>query len=220
MPERQHFNRALQELNQEIAKMGTLVEESLYKAIQAFEQKDVETAEQIIKDDVKINNCQQEIEDRCTVLIATEQPVAKDLRRILTTLKIVSNLERIGDHAVHLARATKRLFKEKYLEAIINMIPPMAEIGLGMVREVITAFISNDSEKAIAIAKKDDELDKAHKKVFASLIKQMQSNPENVLQGADLLLVIRFMERLGDHVTNICEWIVFCDTGKHVELNR
>jgi phosphate transport system protein len=220
MTVRQHFQEALREMNQDVLKLGTLVEEALRKAVRAFQDKDTEAAEQIIRDDDQINNMQLQLEDRCVVLIATEQPVATDLRRLMTSVKIVSNLERIGDHAVHMARATIRLKDETYIKPIINRIPQMAEIGITMVHEALTAFINADVDKAVEISKRDDELDEMHAKVFSDLTAAMMSDANTVLQATSLLLIIRFLERLGDHVTNICEWIVFSNTGKHVELNR
>lgn len=219
MPYRQHFSDSLREVTQDILKMGTLVEEALQKSIQAFEEKNTELAEEVIRADVEINDLQLAIEDKCTILIATENPVASDLRKLITGIKIVSNLERIGDHAVHLGKTTIRLANEGYIEQMVELIPAMAEMGLSMVRDTLTAFLNNDSKLATDIANRDEELDRFHKKIFSNLLDFMKKDPKYVDQATDLLFVIRFLERLGDHVTNMCEWIVFCDTGEHVELN-
>ncbi|RKX79513.1 MAG: phosphate transport system regulatory protein PhoU [Spirochaetes bacterium] len=217
---REHFNKEMDELNQEILKMGTLVQESLRKAIEALEDKDSASAKKIIADDERINVLQQEIEDRCAALIAREQPVASDLRRIITVLKIVSNLERIGDHSVHMAKTTIRIANQNSLDPIIHMLPSMAEIGISMVGDALTALLNSDTEKAREISKRDDQIDDFRNRLFHEVIVYMKNNPDIIPQATDLLFIIRFLERLGDHVTNICEWIVFSNTGKHEELNR
>ncbi len=217
---RQHFNEALDELNQEILRMSTLVEEAIHKSVAAFENKDVEAAEKIIAGDMEINTMQAVIEDKSTVLIATEQPVATDLRRIVAIIKIVSNLERIGDHTVHLAKATIRFAKEPYIERIAGMIPRMADIGITMIRDAVDAFVNKDLEKAKRTADLDEKIDALHKSLFEILIDAMKEDTRHIEQATEFLFINRFMERLGDHVTNMCEWVVFAITGEHIELNR
>lgn len=219
MPYRQHFQDSLKEVAQDILKMGTLVEEALQKGISAFEEKDMELAKLVIEGDNEINNLQFAIEDKCTILIARENPVASDLRKLITSVKIVSNLERIGDHAVHLGKTTIRLANEGYIEQMAELIPAMAEMGISMVRDALTAFLNNNAELAKDIALRDDALDQFHRKIFANLLDFMKRDAKYVDQATDLLFIIRFLERLGDHVTNMCEWIVFSATGEHVELN-
>jgi phosphate transport system protein len=220
MPTRQHFRDALQEVHEEILRMGALVEEALQKALQAFEEKDIIAAEKIIAKDDEIDSAQLLIEDRCTVLLATEQPVASDLRHLITAIKIVVNLERIGDHAVHLSKTTIRLANDPYIQPIRDMIRPMADLGIEMVRDVLTALSEHSADRAKEVASRDDEIDKMHTELFNSFINFMKDNPDYALQTTDLLFLIRFLERLGDHVTHICEWIVFQETGKHMELNK
>ena len=143
-----HFTEALENLNQEIVKMSTLVEEAIQRAVEAFENKDTDTANKIIEGDEVINKLHISIEDTCTMLIATEQPVATDLRRIITVIKIASNLERIGDHAVHLSQTTIRLAQDAYIDRVTGLIPHMADIGLAMIRDAIDSFVQRDVEKA------------------------------------------------------------------------
>ncbi len=219
MPVRIHFSEALEELGQEIVRMSTIVEEAINKSVAAFEAKDVKTAEMIIKNDQDINNIQLAIEDKCTILLATEQPVAADLRLIVVVIKLASNLERIGDHAVHLARTTIRLAGQSYIDRVTGMIPKMADIGLTMVREAVNAFIQKDIEKAKKAAQLDERIDEMHKEVFRILIESMKEDKEKIEQATDLLFINRFMERLGDHVASMCEWVVFSMTGEHIELN-
>jgi len=217
---REQFNQQLDELTSKLVHMGTLVVESLQKAIKAFINKDAEAAQKIIEEDEKINAIFIEIEEKATILIATEQPVASDLRRIMSIVKTSNNLERIGDHSVHLGKSTIRLKDEKYIEPVISMIPHMAEICIGMVNDAITAFMNSDVELAVEISKRDDQIDRLHEKLFDDIIQIMKTDPDIILQATDLLFIIRFLERLGDHVTHICEWIVYMSSGDHVELNQ
>ncbi len=219
MAMRIHFNEALDELGQDIVRMSTIVEESINKAVDAFETKNVKTAEEVIENDRKINNLQLTIEDKCNVLIATEQPVAGDLRLIITAIKLAGNLERIGDHAVHLAKTTIRLSGQQYIDKVTGLIPKMADIGLNMVREAVNAFVQKDVEKAKAAAVQDRQIDILHKEVFQILINTMKERTDTIEQATDLLFINRFMERLGDHVASMCEWVVFAMTGEHIELN-
>lgn len=220
MPMRTHFNEALEELNRDVVKMSITVEEAIDRALTCFKTRDTEMARVIISDDDKINTMQLEIEDRCTVLIATEQPVASDLRSIITVIKLASNLERIGDHAVHLAQTTIRQAKYKYIEKVVGLIPQMGQIGVSMIRDAVDAFVTHNPDKARQTAERDRKIDNLHMELFQALITHMQDNPDSIPQGADFLFINRFMERLGDHVTNMCEWIIFSNTGNHVDLNR
>jgi len=158
MYSRQHFDEALRELNQEVLRMGTLVEEALRKSVKALVDKNPALADEVIAGDGDIDNFQLEIEDTCTVLIATEQPVAADLRQIVATLNVLNDLERIGDQAVHIAEVMKRLYDEPYMKPLID-IPRMAEIAEGMIHDGLTAFVNNDPRAAERVAARDDELD-------------------------------------------------------------
>jgi len=216
---RQHFSEELKALNQEVLKMGTLVEEAIRKAIICLIDQDIELAKRIIDEDEGINEMEVSIEDRCTILIATEQPVASDLRHIITALKIVTQLERMGDHAAHIAKAAVRLSEEVYMKPLID-IPRMSEIVIKMIHDVLTAFINSDAELAIEVARMDASIDKLHHQVMTEIWGYMKADSRYVKQSTSFLFISRFLERLGDHVTNISEWIVYNNTGKHVELNR
>jgi len=218
MPTRKIFNEEIKNLYQDILKMGTMVEDALRKGMRTFSEKDIDAARQIIKDDEKVNDMQLALEDRITILIATEQPVARDLRLLVSMLKFVSNLERMGDHAVHLSRATIRLQDQRYVIPLSDL-ERMAEIGIAMVHDVLTAFMESSTDKAFEIAKNDQLIDELYRKVIENLLNIMRQNPDAVEQATSLLFMSRFLERLGDHVTNLCEWIVYTEQGKHVELN-
>ncbi len=215
MYSRQHFDDALEALNQEVLRIGTLVEEALRKSVKALVDRNIDLANEVITGDKKIDAYQLEIEDKCTVLIATEQPVAADLRQIVATLNVLGDLERIGDQAVHVAEVMKRLYGEPYMKPLID-IPRMAEIAEGMIHDALTAFVNNDSDAAREVAARDDVLDELHSQVLRELLTYMMEDPGKISQGINLLFLSRWLERSGDHVTNICERIVFLATGRHV----
>jgi len=219
MGTRQAFEEGLAALNQEILRMGVMVEEALRRAVESLVNKDGELARAVVAGDAAINQVEQEIEDRCIVLIAREQPVATDLRKLITSLKIVTQLERMGDHALHVAKGTLRLLPETYMKPLID-IPRMAEIGIGMIRDVLTAFLDNDAERAREVASRDRLVDELHNQVMREVFTYMMENSKFISQSISLLFISRFLERVGDHVTNICEWVVYSATGERVELNQ
>jgi phosphate transport system protein len=218
MGTRQVFAEELSALHQEILRMGVMVEEALRRAVESLVRKDGELARAVVAGDAAINRMEQEIEERCVVLIAREQPVATDLRKLVTSLKIVTQLERMGDHALHVAKGTLRLLPETYMKPLID-IPRMAELGIGMIRDVLTAFLDNDAERAREVAQRDQQIDELHTQVMREVFTYMMENTSFISQSISLLFISRFLERVGDHVTNICEWVVYSATGERVELN-
>jgi phosphate transport system protein len=218
MGARQSFEEEMDSVNQEILRMGVMVEEALRRAVDSLVNRDGELARAVVAEDLNINRMEQEIEDRCVVLIAREQPVATDLRKLVTSLKIVTQLERMGDHALHVAKGTLRLLPEAYMKPLID-IPRMAGIGIGMIRDALTAFLDNDADRARAVALRDREIDELHNQVMREVFTYMMENNKYISQSISLLFISRFLERVGDHVTNICEWVVYGATGERVELN-
>ncbi|MBN2737793.1 MAG: phosphate signaling complex protein PhoU [Spirochaetales bacterium] len=216
---RKTYQGQLEKLDKAILKMGVFVEEALHKAITALIEEDCDMAEAIIFEDEKINTLEIEVEDICIALIATNHPVAGDLRHIITSMKIASQLERMGDHAVHIAKNVIRL-KEKYISRLLNSIPREGEIVIRMLHEVISAYVKKDVEKAMEIAKMDKEVDELHYDNSKKIIELMLSEKEYVKPGAGFLFIDRFFERLGDHIVIICEWIVYSVTNEHRELNE
>lgn len=219
METRASFHQGMDTLRQEILEMGVRVEEALRKAVGSLAVQDVAAAREAVAADEPINVMETRIEDHCIALIATEQPVAQDLRRIVTGMKIVTQLERMGDHARHVAKATLRLAGEPLMKPLID-IPRMGELCAAMVRDVLTAFVNSDVERARSVAVRDAEVDGLHKQVVREVLTYMMSQPSLVAQGMELIYVSRYLERVADHVTNIAEWIVYCETGKHTELNE
>ncbi|HUX12773.1 MAG TPA: phosphate signaling complex protein PhoU [Spirochaetia bacterium] len=215
---RQHFSANMSQLYQNILRMGTMVEEALKKSLVAISNHDMELARQVIDEDIRIDEMQARIEDQCALLIATESPVASDLREIITAVKIVSNIERIGDHARHIARAVDKL-KSPALLATVPKFRKLAELGIGMIHDAVTAFVEQDADRAREVADRDDLIDDLHAELYREIVAIMTHDGTLVEEGITMTLLARFMERLGDHVTNICEWIVFAKQGKHIELN-
>lgn len=216
---RHKFQEELRKLVQSIERMSVLVEESIRKAFHALEVGDKTLAQQVIDQDERIDEMQRDVEYQCTTIIATEQPVAGDLRELITAVKIVSNIERIGDHARHLARSVISVDPEHMAFALADL-KRMADIALGMLEEAITGFAGRDGEQARAAAARDDEIDEIHATLQKKITDRMKEEPGFVEDGSTLLFLNRFMERFGDHVTNICEWVNFSQTAEYVELNE
>lgn len=219
METRLQLDQQLGELYQQILRMGAMVEEALQKAVEALQTDNQELAELVSAEDAKIDLLHIAIEDMSTQIIALEQPVATDLRELITATKLASDLERIGDHARHIARRVNKLPKEM-LEKAVPSIDEMAKVGISMLHDSLSAYVDQDEAKAREVAKKDDAIDAAHKKLYKSLVAMMQEHPEWIEQGVELMFLNRYMERLGDHVTNMCEWVIFARSGEHVELNK
>lgn len=219
MDARLHFTNELNLMYRDVVQMGTLVEEALGKALTAVTNNDHELAEQVQHDDQHIDTLQFALDKRCTEIIATEQPVATDLREILVAMKISTDLERIGDHARHLVRGIDQLTDSAFRETLPRF-AEMTEKGIAMVHDSITAYVNHDAEQAREVARRDDEIDRMHRSLYRELLGLIAANPDRVETGTSLVFLNRFLERLGDHVTNMCEWIVYAKSGEHVELNK
>ncbi len=208
----------MEELNKEILMMGVYVEEALKKAIDALKNQDVNLAEEVIKEDERINALEIELFDKVAIVLATEQPVATDLRHLMGAIRIITDLERAGDYAVHIAEGAVRLAGETYLTPL-RQIPEAGDEARQMLRDALTAFVNSDEGLAREVAARDDILDKLHKKLLKKMLKYMNKDDEaDIEQATTLISLARFLERLGDHVTNICEWVIYSKTGEHVEL--
>jgi phosphate transport system protein len=215
---RNYFDKELQELHLLMLKMCTEVEEALINTVYALKNKDINMAQAVIDGDDVIDDMEYIIEERCLKLIALQAPMAKDLRFIATAMKIITDLERIADHAVDIAKITIRLADEKYIKELID-IPRMGEITTRMIKESIDAYVNQDAEKAKEVAKIDDEVDALHKQIFRELLLIMMEDPKKISQATNFLFVSKSLERIGDYVTNICEKIIYAVTSEHVNLN-
>jgi phosphate transport system protein len=215
------FSQELDKLRHDILAMATRVEENLGKARVALRTSDAELAQEVRANDTTIDTMQLRIEDEAAIIIATQQPVARDLRELVTIFKITSNIERVGDHAVHLARAAKKLAKKKDspFRAQENL-EKMAETGQEMLRAAITAFMAKDAEAARKASEMDTIIDDEHKTLTEDVLRVMKKNPDLAKGAIQMLHTSNQLERLGDHITNICEAIIYMIEGKHEELNE
>lgn len=213
------FDKSLLELHDDLMRMGGIVESQIYSSIDALVKHDYELAKKVIRDDDIVDNINKEIEDKCIRLIAKEQPLATDLRNIFTTSKIVTDLERIADHAVDIAKITIRLKNEVYIKELID-IPKMTDIIKTMIKESLDAYVEGDTKKAYDVCKKDDKVDYIYNQVFTELLLLMSKDASIINQATQFLFVCKFLERIADHVTNICEWTIYLITGEQVDLNE
>lgn len=207
-------------LNSELMEMATLVEKQIYNSIKSLKNQDIALANLVIKDDDKVDDFQRDIEEKCIKIMATESPVAKYLRSVYTTSKIVTDLERMADHAVDIAKITTKLEGATLSDDVMNRIWEMVDIVTSMIKKAIEAYINGDVDYAYEICNMDDKVDDLYRGVFEIVIKKMILDNSMINQGTQILFVSKYLERIGDHVTNICEWIVFFKKGKYVDLNE
>lgn len=218
MEPREKYHQELESLRASIQEMAKLSIEQLYRGLEAIETGNKGLAKKVIAADQKVDAFQLAIDDTCVKLIATEQPVAGDLREIVSSIKIVSSIARIGDHAKHLAKGTKRL-SDVGRQQFFPIIKNMAMKGIRMLEIAIEAFVQQDISLANAAASLDNEIDDLKKSLSKKVIAFMKGDPENIEEGTNILFLNRFMERLGDHVANLCECVHFAGTGEHIDLN-
>ena len=215
---RHDYENKLRTIHEKILFMGILIEEAFRKALKALKVNDNKLAREVMDEDKKIDDLQTEIEDDCVKIIAMEAPVATDLRIVITTLKIVSELERIGDHARHLAKMIGKL-SDKQLTLAMPYISNMINAGLDMIKDALKAFVEKDASLAEEVARRDDFIDKQHRELYKTCVNMIKTSPEKLDQEIPLLFLNRFLERIGDRVTNICEWIIYAKQGKRLDLN-
>lgn len=211
------FHKRLREIQDDILVMGSMVSKAILRSIDALKNRDLELARQIIADDQKINGKRFEIEEKCIELIATQQPMASDLRIIVAVLNITTEIERIGDYAVGVARIVIIIGDEPPLKPYID-IPRMAEQTVDMLRRSLDTFINRDAEAAKKIAIEDDLIDHLYDQVFRELLTFMVEDPRTITRATRLIWTAHNLERAADRVTNICERVVFIVTGKMEEI--
>jgi phosphate transport system protein len=211
---RRHYQAQLDELHSDIILMGQLVEKAITDSVQAFENYDIELCKAIIDQDKVIDGLEKSIESKCLWLIAREQPVASDLRQITTALKMITDIERIGDNAADIASITLRLAKKNTF-ANTGKIPQMADLVIKMVRNAVDAYIRTDLELAKATRLSDDEVDQYFHLIKRELNSIFSDNDDNMDSALDFLLIAKYFERIADHAGNICEWVEFSVKGRH-----
>ncbi|MEA3396576.1 MAG: phosphate signaling complex protein PhoU [Chloroflexota bacterium] len=215
---RKTFERELQQLRDGVLILGSMTEKAIIRSIAALKQRDQPAAKQIIADDLKINCKRFEMEEECIQLMATQQPMAGDLRTIVAVLHIVVDLERMADHAEGIARITLLMGDEPLLKPLID-VPRMAEKGVDMLRRSLQAFVNRDAEAARHICGEDDEVDALYDQVYRELLTYMLADPTTINRATHLLWAAHNLERVADRVTNICERVVYMVTGRMEEMN-
>ncbi len=211
---RNRFDRQLEELNNGLIKMGSLIEKAIEMAITGMINQDVELAKNAIAFDNEIDEQEKEIENLCLKLLLQQQPVARDLRLISAALKMITDMERIGDHAADISEITIQLSNEKYIKKLEH-ISQMAKETTVMVVKSVDAFVSKNLDMAHEVIESDDVVDDLFDKVKNELIELINKDTKNGEQATDLLMIAKYFERIGDHATNIAEWVIFSITGEH-----
>ena len=211
------FHKRLREILDDMLVMGSMVEKAIIASVKALKDRDLDLAHQIITDDEKINQKRFEIEEKCIQLIATQQPMASDLRTIVCVLNIIVELERIGDYGMGIARIVVMTGDEPPLKQLID-IPRMAEKTTDMLHQSLDALTQHDADAARKIVAEDDEVDNLYDQVFRELLTFMAEDPKAITRATRLIWVAHNLERSADRVTNICERIVYLVTGKMEEL--
>ena len=205
---RSKFDEQLVELNHEMIKMGTMIEESIAQAVHALCTKAVELAKKIMEGDEEIDRAQKRIENICFNLLIQQQPVARDLRTITAAMKMVTDMERIGDHAADISEMTISMGKSAY-EANLSHINKMASETVLMLNWSIEAYVSKDKQKAQDVIDHDDIVDRLFAETKKDIINLILQNPKDGEEATDLLMVAKYFERIGDHATNIAEWVIY-----------
>lgn len=212
------FDENLAELHGDLTEMGRAVNIAIDQAVTALVNHDVTISNEVIENDLKINKMQNDIDQRCYEIIALQQPNTLDLRRILAVMRAASELERMGDHAVNIAEVTINVKGTKRDQQLENQISEMGEKLNRMCHDIIEAFVHFDVDQAIATAKEDQKIDAMYRTLREAAVSLMQEDPKYVFAAADYSFVGMHLERIGDYVKNIAEWIVYLDTGKITEL--
>ncbi len=215
---RSQFEEDLLNLHNQFYEMGMMVSSAIHKSVKAYVKHDKQLATEVIAYDDHINELEISLEKRSFEMIALQQPVTTDLRNIITVMKASSDLERMGDHAVSIAKSTIRVKGQQRIAEVEKEISDMSDYVKKMVDNVLVAYVKTDQKDARMIAQMDEKVNKYYNDIYYMTIDSMKENPETVISGTEYLYVAQYLERIGDYVTNICEWIVYLATGKITEL--
>lgn len=210
-----HFQDELEHLKQRLLEMGGLAEDRVRAAVEGLVSRDTTVVEHVLVGDTPINQLHIEIDSRCFTLLALYQPMAVDLRAIVSAVKINTDLERVGDLAINIAEAVTRYLRHPPVKELID-IPRMARIAQTMLRDALDAYVRRDTAMAQAVLDKDDELDGLKTQVFRELLTYMLQDPATIEPAIDLILISRHLERIGDHATNVAEDVIFMVLAKDV----
>ena len=213
------FDEKLAEIHRDLLQLGRMVNDTIYKSVKGLVNHDAVIAQQVIDGDEKINQKENEIDRKSYEIIALQQPNASDLRRVLAVMRASSDLERMGDHAARVSETTIRVKGKKRDEDLEHIISQMGEKITSMCTDIIDAFVEFDVDKARTTAKRDKEVDELYLSLRLAAVELMKQDPDSVLAAADYSFVGMHLERIGDYVKNIAEWIVYLDTGKITDLD-
>ena len=211
---RYRFDQELDKLNLEIIKMGGLIENAIEFSANALINQDLSLIKKVNELEIEIDDMEKTIEGHCLKLLLQQHPVASDLRIISTALKMITDMERIGDNAEDIAEIAKYMFNQKFIKDIVH-IPQMADATISMVKRSIDAFVNKDKNLAEEVCKSDDIVDNLFNIIKEELIEKIQEDKSNGEQAIDLLMIAKYFERIGDHAENIAEWVIFSITGEH-----
>jgi phosphate transport system protein len=217
--ERHHFESELQALKNQLLTMGALVEERVHRAVHSLMNRREEEAQRIIASDKEVNDLQIDVDERCLRLLATQTPLAVDLRFITAAMKMNAELERVGDQAVNIAENALKLLPQPPLKPLID-IPLMAQIAEKMIRDALDAFVRSDAQLARDVLRRDDQVDDLKDQVFRELLTYMMADPGTIHRALALILISRNLERIADHATNIAEDVIFIAEAKDVRHHR
>lgn len=212
------LEKQLEKLKEDILKMGSLLQEQIFKANLSLTDKNLELAREVIRKDDIIDQMELDIEKKCLYLIALKQPLAKDLRFIGTALRIIVDIERMGDHAEDIAKIAIDLYDQTYMKPLID-IPKMAQIAQDMVVTAMKAFIDGDVNLAMSLVAMEKRVEALYNEVFTELLSYMMRDQGNIPQATSLLLVAGHLERIADHATNLGEMVIYVVEGKRVDIN-
>ncbi len=215
---RSHFDRELRDIQDDLLRLGSMLNTTISRALQSLASRDIALARQIVADDAEINALRFHIEEQCVHVIATQQPAASDLRAIVAAMNIVGDLERMADHAAGIAKVVIRMGDEPLLKPLID-IPRMADECRNMTARALDAYVARDAEMARAVAARDDIIDELYQQIFRELISYMLEDPHTVSRALYLLFAAHNLERIGDRAVNIAERVIFLTSGEMKELN-
>ena len=210
-----HFREEFAQLKARLLEMGGLAEEEVRLAVKGLVERDNDLMTKVVRGDGPLNSLHIEIDNRCFMLLALHQPVAADLRTIVSTVKINTDLERVGDLAVNIAEAAQRYAQHPPVKRLID-IPQMARVAQSMLRDSLDAFVRRDTDLAEHVLNEDDKLDDLKTQIFRELLTYMLQDPSTIQPALDLILISRHLERIGDHATNIAEDVIFIVSAKDV----
>lgn len=216
---RSRFDKELELLNEELIEMGNTIESSIEAAVTALIEQNVELAKRVVEGDKEVNDIEKSIERRCLKLLLQQQPVASDLRLISSALKMITDMERIGDQASDISEITIWLAGQEYIKKLIH-IPQMAEATIKMVKDSIDAYVKRDLELVKSVIEYDDVVDNLFNIIKNELIDLIRESAAYGEQAVDLIMIAKYFERIGDHAQNIAEWVYYSITGEHYEENR